>query len=82
MEWYSDLIVPTYVFGLSLVGVAARGVWSVIRRLTKVENSVDRLEEKVDDLVRDLRRHMDEEGSNISRLEALIRETRPKDPPT
>ena len=71
MEW-SDLLVPTYVALLGLVGAIFRGVWRLIQRLTKVEHGVDRLNENVADLSRDLRAHMDEEGRNIDRLVALI----------
>jgi hypothetical protein len=73
MDWLGDLIIPTYVAALGLLGATVRGVWRLIQRLTKVEAGIDRLEVKVDDLSDDLRSHMADEGRNIDRLVTLIR---------
>ena len=73
MDWLGDLIIPTYVAALGLLGATVRGVLRLIQRLTKVEAGIDRLEVKVDDLSDDLRSHMAEEGKNIDRLVTLIR---------
>lgn len=67
------LIVATYAAALGLVIAAGRGAARVWQRLGHVEHTVDRLDGKVDDLARDLREHMAEEGRNVGRLEELIR---------
>jgi hypothetical protein len=72
MDWLGDLLIPTYVAGLALLGAAVKGVWRLIQRLTHVEHGVDRLEDKIDDLATDLREHMKEEGRNVGRLETLM----------
>lgn len=72
MDWISELVVPTYVALLTLLGATVRGVWRLIKRLTEVEHSIDRVEHKVDTLSLDLRTHMAEEGKNIDRLVGLI----------
>lgn len=73
MDWLGDLIIPTYVAALGLLGATVRGVWRLIQRLTKVEAGIDRLEVKVDELSDDLRTHMAEENKSIDRLVTLIR---------
>jgi hypothetical protein len=79
MDWLGDLIIPTYVAALGLLGATVRGVWRLIQRLTKVEAGIDRLEIKVDHLSEDLRSHMAEEGKNIDKLIGLIRSTQTPD---
>jgi hypothetical protein len=79
MDWLGDLIIPTYVAALGLLGAAVRGVWRLIQRLTKVEAGIDRLEVKVDDLSDDLRSHMASEDKNIDKLIGLIRSTQTPD---
>jgi hypothetical protein len=79
MDWIGDLIIPTYVAALGLLGATVRGVWRLIQRLTKVEAGIDRLEVKVDDLSDDLHQHMAEEGKNIDKLIGLFKSTQTTD---
>jgi hypothetical protein len=67
------ITVATYAALLGLLITAGRGAVRLWHRLGNVERSVDHLDRKVDELARDLREHMAEEGRNIGRLETLIR---------
>lgn len=69
------LIVATYAALLGLLITGGRGAVRLWHRLGHVERTVEVLDRKVDDLGRDLRAHMAEEGRNIDRLEAVIRST-------
>ncbi len=80
MDW-ADLLIPTYVFALSLLVATVRGVWRLIQRLSNVEHGVDRLEDSMGRLSADLREHMSEEGTNIMRLERAIARRNSEEPP-
>lgn len=80
MDWLAHpLVVATYVafLGLGITGV--RKLTGLFNRVSRVEEGVERLEGKVDDLGRDLRAHMADEGKNIAHLEALIRSVHDKE---
>lgn len=73
MDWLAHpIVVATYVALLGLLIGAIKGVARLFHRVGKVEDGIDRVEEKVDDLSSDLRQHMAEEGRNIDRLSLLI----------
>jgi hypothetical protein len=44
----------------------------LFQRVTRVETTLESVDEKVDRLSVDLRAHMNEESQNLGRLEALI----------
>ena len=80
MEWLAHpIVVATYVafLGLGITGV--KRLTGLFNRVSRVEEGVQRLEEKVDDLGSDLRAHMADEGKNLLRLETLIESLRPKE---
>jgi len=80
MDWLAHpLVVATYVafLGLGITGV--RKLTGLFNRVSRVEEGVERLEGKVDELGRDLRAHMADEGKNLLRLETLIESLRPKE---
>jgi len=80
VDWLAHpLVVATYVAFLGLGITAVKRLTRLFNRVTKVEEGVDRLEGKVDDLGRDLRAHMEDEGKNIAHLEALIRSVHDKE---
>jgi hypothetical protein len=81
MDWLGDLLVPTYVALLSVGAYLIRSIVKLVARLTSVEHGVDRLEEKVDNLSVDLRSHMQDEGTNIMRLERAIARRNSEDAP-
>jgi hypothetical protein len=77
MDWLAHpIVVATYVALLGLLVAAMKSVARLFQRVGKVEDGIDRVEGKVDDLGHDLRRHMEDEGVNIARLEQLIRKHR------
>lgn len=77
MDWLAHpIVVATYVTIIGLIIKAIHSVAALYGRVGKVEDGMERVETKVDDLAIELRKHMDEEGTNIARLEQLIRDTR------
>lgn len=80
MDWLAHpIVVATYIafLGLGIAGV--KRLTGLFNRVTRVEEGVERLEASVDELGRDLRLHMAEEGKNIAHLEALIRSVHNKE---
>lgn len=80
MDWLAHpIVVSTYVVLLGLLVAAIKATARLFLRVGKVEDGIDRLEGKVDELGDDLRNHMAEEGKNIAHLEALIRSVHDKE---
>ena len=57
---------------VGLIVAAMKAVAILFQRVTKVEATLESLDNKVDLLSQDLRAHMADEVSNLGRLEALI----------
>jgi len=57
---------------VGLIVAAMKAVAILFQRVTKVEVTLESLDNKVDLLSQDLRAHMADEVSNLGRLEALI----------
>jgi MFS superfamily sulfate permease-like transporter len=66
------LIVVVFAAVVGLVVAAMKAVAMLFQRVTRVETTLESVDEKVDRLSVDLRAHMNEESQNIGRLEALI----------
>ena len=80
MDWLAHpIVVATYVALLSLAIAGVAKLYGLFNRMTQVEEGVERLEEGVAELGRDLRAHMADEGKNIAHLEALIRSVHDKE---
>jgi len=57
---------------VGLIVAAIKAVAILFQRVTKVEATLESVDNKVDLLSQDLRAHMADEVSNLGRLEALI----------
>jgi uncharacterized membrane-anchored protein YhcB (DUF1043 family) len=57
---------------VGLIVAAMKAVAMLFQRVTRVETTLESVDEKVDRLSVDLRAHMNEESQNLGRLEALI----------
>lgn len=57
---------------VGLLAAAIRAVAMLFQRVTRVEITVQSVDQKVDRLSEDLRAHMADEVNNMGRLEALI----------
>ena len=80
MDWLAHpIVVATYVALLSLAIAGVAKLYGLFNRMTRVEEGVQRLEDKVDELGADLRAHMADEGTSVARLEALIQNLYPKE---
>lgn len=80
MDWLAHpIVVATYVAFLGLLITAIKRGTQLFGRVGKVEDGVERLEEKVDELGRDLRAHMADEGKNLLHLENLIKHMHDKE---
>lgn len=69
------LVVVVVAGIVGLLTAAIKSVAVLFQRVTKVETTLESVDEKVDRLSVDLRAHMAEESTNIGRLEALIQGT-------
>jgi uncharacterized membrane-anchored protein YhcB (DUF1043 family) len=66
------LIVVVFAAVVGLIVAAMKAVAMLFQRVTRVETTLESVDEKVDRLSVDLRAHMNEESQNLGRLEALI----------
>jgi uncharacterized membrane-anchored protein YhcB (DUF1043 family) len=57
---------------VGLIVAAMKAVAMLFQRVTRVETTLESVDQKVDRLSVDLRAHMNEESQNLGRLEALI----------
>ncbi len=66
------LVVVVFAAVVGLIVAALRAVAALFQRVTRVETTLESVDEKVDRLGQDLRAHMADEVQNMGRLEALI----------
>ena len=66
------LVVVVFAAIVGLIVAALRAVAALFQRVTRVETTLESVDQKVDSLSQDLRAHMRDEVDNMGRLEALI----------
>ena len=66
------LVVVVFAAVVGLIVAAIKAVAALFQRVTRVEITLESVDEKVDSLSQDLRAHMRDEVDNMGRLEALI----------
>jgi hypothetical protein len=66
------LVIVVFAAIVGLLAAAIKAVAALFGRVTKVEATLESVDNKVDLLSQDLRAHMRDEVENMGRLEALI----------
>lgn len=66
------LVVVVFAAVVGLIVAAIKAVAALFQRVTRVEITLESVDQKVDSLSQDLRAHMRDEVDNMGRLEALI----------
>ena len=66
------LVVVVFAAVVGLIVAAIKAVAVLFQRVTRVEITLESVDQKVDSLSQDLRAHMRDEVDNMGRLEALI----------